>query len=409
MEDSTKYSLLTDNYIHVDDEDEDQGVGLKISIDHHEPVQVIKGGWKSSIYIIGEGGHKPCVQTFGAEQFDESIPEEKKAKSSFFNWWYFGICSGSLVGMLVVFYIQENVGWMIGFGLPALAMVFALVVFLLGSRFYRSHVPKGSPFVRIIQVFVAAYRKRCLCVSKDGVPLYEEENRDDAGSASEGRRILAPTKQIKCLDKAAIKDKMDTSSDTKNDWRLCSVTQVEEAKLLIRLVPVWLSCLSFAVVDAQEDTYFIKQGSTMDRTVVHNFRIPSASLQVITSLTIISTVVIYDRVLVPIARNWTGIQSGITMLQRIGVGIFFAALSMVIAALVEAKRVQVAAQYGLIDQPNITVPMSVCWLLPQYVISGVADVFTIVGLQEFFYDQMPDEMKSMGAAVYLSVMGVGNF
>ncbi|RZC58076.1 hypothetical protein C5167_005374 [Papaver somniferum] len=197
-----------------------------------------------SLYLvaIGEGGHKPCVQTFGAEQFDESIPEEKKAKSSFFNWWYFGICSGTMVGMLVVFYIQENIGWMIGFGLPALAMVFALVVFWLGSRFYRSHVPKGSPFVRIVQVFVAAYRKRCLCVSKDGVPLYEEENPDDAGSASEGRRILAPTKQLKCLDKAAIKDKMDTSSDMKNDWRLYSVTQVEEVKLLIRLVPVWLSC-----------------------------------------------------------------------------------------------------------------------------------------------------------------------
>ncbi|RZC61421.1 hypothetical protein C5167_023163 [Papaver somniferum] len=307
MEDSTKYPLLTDNNILVDDEDDDQGVGLKISIDHHKPVQVIKGGWKSAIYIIGvevaerfafagtsgnlityltdvlgqstaeaaqkvnvwsgvatllpilgaiiadsylgrfdtilissiiyimglvmltlsvstliplkfhywvfffslhlvaigEGGHKPCVQTFGAEQFDESIPEERKAKSSFFNWWYFGICSGSLVG----------------------------------SRFYRSHVPKGSPFVRIIQVFVAAYRKRHRCVSKDGVPLYEEENRDDAGSASKGR-ILTPTMM----------------SDTKNDWSLCSVTQVEEVKLLIRLVPVWLSCLSFAVVDAQEDT-----------------------------------------------------------------------------------------------------------------------------------------------------------
>lgn len=53
MEDSTKYPLLTDNNILVDDEDDDQGVGLKISIDHHKPVQVIKGGWKSAIYIIG--------------------------------------------------------------------------------------------------------------------------------------------------------------------------------------------------------------------------------------------------------------------------------------------------------------------------------------------------------------------
>ncbi|KAI3903768.1 hypothetical protein MKX01_041296 [Papaver californicum] len=514
MESSTRYPLLTDSNAHVIDDGDYQGMGLKISIDQHElPVQVIKGGWNSSIYIIGvevaerfafsgtsgnlityltdvlgestakaaqnvniwsgvatllpllgaiiadsylgrfdtilissviyimglvmltlsvstliplkfqywvflfslyfvaigEGGHKPCVQTFGAEQFDERIPEEKKAKSSFFNWWYFGLCTGSTVGMLVVFYIQENVGWMIGFGLPALAMVFALVIFLLGSRFYRSHVPKGSPLVRVMQVFVAAYCKRHLHVSKDGVvPLYEEENQYDAGLASKGR-ILAPTDQLRCLDKATLKDMMDTSSDTKNDWRLCSVTQVEEVKLLLRLVPIWLSCLSFAIVVAQTGTFFTKQGSSMDRTILHDFGIPSASLQVMTGLTIILTVMIYDRILVPIARNWTGIQSGITMLQRIGIGIFFATLSMVVAALVEAKRVQVAMQYGLIDQPNITIPMSVCWLLPQYVIAGVADVFTIVGLQEFFYDQMPDEMKSVGAAVYLSIMGVGSF
>ena len=37
------------------------------------------------ILAVGEGGHKPCVQTFAADQFDQNLPEEKKAKSSFFN------------------------------------------------------------------------------------------------------------------------------------------------------------------------------------------------------------------------------------------------------------------------------------------------------------------------------------
>ncbi|PWA69691.1 major facilitator superfamily protein [Artemisia annua] len=39
---------------------------------------------------IGEGGHRPCIQTFAADQFDDDIPEEKAVKSSFFNWWYLG-------------------------------------------------------------------------------------------------------------------------------------------------------------------------------------------------------------------------------------------------------------------------------------------------------------------------------
>jgi peptide/histidine transporter 3/4 len=53
--------------------------------------------------------------------------------------------------------------------------------------------------------------------------------------------------------------------------------------------------------------------------------------------------------------------------------------------------------------------MSIWWLLPQYTILGISDAFTIVGLQELFYDQMPNAMRSLGAAAYLSIVGVGSF
>jgi len=60
------------------------------------------------ILAVGEGGHKPCVQTFAADQFDEEKPEEKAAKSSFFNWWYLGIVAGGSSAVLLVIYIQVN-------------------------------------------------------------------------------------------------------------------------------------------------------------------------------------------------------------------------------------------------------------------------------------------------------------
>lgn len=55
---------------------------------------------------IGEGGHKPCVQAFAADQFDENNTKERAAKSSFFNWWYLGIMSGASLAVVAVAYLQ---------------------------------------------------------------------------------------------------------------------------------------------------------------------------------------------------------------------------------------------------------------------------------------------------------------
>ena len=53
--------------------------------------------------------------------------------------------------------------------------------------------------------------------------------------------------------------------------------------------------------------------------------------------------------------------------------------------------------------------MSVLWLIPQYLILGVGDSFCIVGLQEYFYDQVPHSMKSLGMGLYRSMIGAGYF
>ncbi|KAG8501849.1 hypothetical protein CXB51_004121 [Gossypium anomalum] len=122
---------------------------------HLLPVSVIpthsrKPVFFTALYIlsIGEGGHKPCVQTFAADQFDENNPEEKAAKSSFFNWWYLGIVTGASVAIVVVIYLQDNVSWAAGFGVLAGSLAVALALFLIGMKRYRKQRPTGSPFTR---------------------------------------------------------------------------------------------------------------------------------------------------------------------------------------------------------------------------------------------------------------------
>nr|XP_023879773.1 protein NRT1/ PTR FAMILY 5.10-like isoform X2 [Quercus suber]POE76506.1 protein nrt1/ ptr family 5.10 [Quercus suber] len=349
-----------------------------------------------SLYIVavGQGGHKPCVQAFGADQFDGLDPEECKAKSSFFNWWYFGICGGAAVTNLVTCYIQENLSWGLGFGIPCILMIAALGVFLLGTRTYRYSV-KGdeeSPFLRIGRVFVAAVKNW----RTNPLPIIIEE---------EAHATLPhhSSEQFKFLNKALL-----SPDGSKEEGKVCSFSNIEEAKT-VRLVPIWVTSLGYAVVYAQISTFFTKQGATMDRKIFPGFEIPAASLQFFVNLSIILVIPIYDRIFVPIARAFTRNPSGITMLQRIGIGMLFSAICVVVAALVEMKRLKIAEEYELVDMPNVTIPMSAWWLLPQYVLSGIADVFTVVGLQEFFYDQVPIELRSVGLALYLSIFGVGNF
>ncbi|XP_050281672.1 protein NRT1/ PTR FAMILY 5.10-like [Quercus robur] len=341
-----------------------------------------------SLYLVavGQGGHKPCVQAFGADQFDGEDLVESRAKSSFFNWWYFGICAGSSVAMLVVSFVQENLSWGLGFGIPCFVMVIALGVFLLGTRTYRYSIKEvKSPFVRIGQVFVIAIKNRRAKPSE--IVIEEEACRTLPQHSSE---------QFKFLNRA-LQDKV------------CTVNDVGEAKAVLRLVPIWATSLGYAIVFAQTSTFFTKQGATLDRTIFPGFEIPAASLQFFGGLAMVFFIPVYDCIFVPIARAITTKPFGITMLQRIGTGMLLSIICMVIAALIEIKRLKTAKEYGLVDMLDVTIPMSVWWLLPQYVLSGIADVFTMVGLQEFFYDQVPIELRSVGLALYLSIFGVANF
>ncbi|XP_050379497.1 protein NRT1/ PTR FAMILY 5.4-like [Argentina anserina] len=363
------------------------------------------------VLAVGEGGHKPCVQTFAADQFDEETDEDKQAKSSFFNWWFLAIVVAGTVATLVIIYIQDNVSWVLSYGVLAAVIAAGLVLFLLGIPRYRNEDNvRGSPFTTVAQVFVAAARKWHLKAGRqNNNGVYYGDNEGGSSGVKSEHKTLVRTKQFRFLDKSMIMDEHDASSNMRNPWRLCSQNQVEEVKLVVRLIPIWLSCLMFHAVQAQIHTYFIKQGSTMIRTIGPNFRFPPASLQSLVGIVIVTTIPIYDRILVPTVRKFTGHPAGITVLQRIGVGLFLSIINMVVAAVVEAKRVGVARKHNLMDSPKAIVPIDVWWLLPQYFITGLSDGFTVIGLQQLFYEQMPEEMRSLGAAAYISILGVGSF
>ncbi|KAL9229470.1 hypothetical protein vseg_004933 [Gypsophila vaccaria] len=354
---------------------------------------------------LGTGGIKPCVSSFGADQFDDTDPNERVKKGSFFNWFYFSINIGSLVSSSVIVWIQENVGWGIGFGIPALFMGVAITCFVSGTPLYRFQSPAGSPLTRMLQVIVASVRKRRLEVPQESSLLNETQDKD---STIVGSRKLEHTEGLKCLDKAAtLSDSDMKGGELSNPWRLCSVTQVEELKILIRMLPIWATGIVFSAVYSQMATLFVEQGMVMDRTV-GSFQIPAASLSIFDVVSVILWVPLYDRILNPAVQKFTGNEKGITDLQRMGIGLGISILAMVSAALVEIKRLQVATEMGLVDE-NVAVPLSIFWQIPQFFLIGAAEVFSFIGQMEFFYDQSPDNMRSLCSALALITTAFGNY
>ncbi|XP_058212949.1 protein NRT1/ PTR FAMILY 8.1-like isoform X2 [Rhododendron vialii] len=359
-----------------------------------------------ALYLIalGTGGITPCVSSFGADQFDETDETEKKKKSSYFNWYYMSINVGALIASSVLVWIQMNVGWGWGFGIPAVAMAIAVVFFFSGSRLYRLQKPGGSALTRMFQVLVASLRKSNVKVPEDKSLLYETI---DEECNIKGSRKLEHTRKLRFFDKAAVETISDHVKGAANPWRLCAVTQVEELKSVIRLLPIWATGIVFSTVYNQMNTMFILQGNTMDQHMGPRFKIPSACLSLFDTLSVIFWVPVYDRLIMPFARKYTGHECGFTQLQRMGIGLVISIFSMVAAGVLEVVRLNFVRRHNYYDVEEI--PMSIFWQVPQYLLIGCAEVFTFIGQLEFFYDQAPDAMRSLCSALPLTAVALGNY
>jgi dipeptide/tripeptide permease len=109
--------------------------------------------------IIGYGGITPSSVPFGADQFDKTDKKYKKEMNSYYNWYYAMTTIAIFFSYTVIVYLQTEVSWSIGFGVPAGLMVISIVVFFLGTKLYVHVAPKGSIFTSIAQVLVASLSK----------------------------------------------------------------------------------------------------------------------------------------------------------------------------------------------------------------------------------------------------------
>ena len=200
------------------------------------------------------------------------------------------------------------------------------------------------------------------------------------------------------LDKAAI---LYEAAKRPAAWSVCTVTQVEEVKILVRLLQIVGSTIIMNTCLAQLQTFSVIQGSITNRHL-GSIEIPAPSIPVIPLVFMSILLPIYEFVFVPLIRKITHHPSGITQLQRVGVGLVLSAISMAVAGFVEVKRKNQAIR-------DPTKPVSLFWLSFQYGIFGIADMFTLVGLLEFFFEEAPAGMRSLSTSLTWLSLSLGYF
>ncbi|XP_073134234.1 protein NRT1/ PTR FAMILY 1.2-like [Henckelia pumila] len=341
---------------------------------------------------IGAGGVRSSCLAFGANQLRKNgkFNKTSRVKDSYFSWYYVFYTFSVLIALTCVVYIQDNLGWRVGFAVPALLLLFAVFLFFSASLWYIKPESKTSLVTDLVMVVVASCRNWHLKLSDGRDVVYHHKN---------GSSNIRPSGKLRFLNKACMVK--DPQSHTRanglatNSWNLCTLEQVEELKSLLRVIPMWCSGMIMNV-NVSQVSFQVLQAASMNRKI-SSFEFPAASFSTLSVLSVIIWVILYDRVFLPLASRVRGRRVRISPKTRMGVGIFLSFTSMLVTAAVESiRRTVVAAN------------MSALWLLPQYCLTGFAEGSNVVAQNEFYFSELPRSMWSIAATLNGIGMALAN-
>uniref|UniRef100_A0A8C0V4P7 Solute carrier family 15 member 1-like n=1 Tax=Cyanistes caeruleus TaxID=156563 RepID=A0A8C0V4P7_CYACU len=380
------------------------------------------------LIALGTGGIKPCVSAFGGDQFED---DQEKQRSTFFSLFYLSINAGSLLSTLVTPTIRasecgihtKQECYPLAFGVPAILMAVALVVFIIGSKMYKKVKPQGNIMLEVSKCVGFAIKNRFRHRSKE---FPKREHWLDWASEKYDKRLIAQTKMV--------------------------------LRVLFLYIPL---PMFWAVFDQQVSRNYIKGG----------FQIQPDQMQIVNPILIVIMVPVVDSLVYPLIKKC---KLNFTALKKMTVGMFLASMAFVASALVQVqidktypvfpaagqtqiKLINLGAVAATVQfQPqlqNVTVApneavskeclncahslllfltwylnfqcvkdklsinyfedvapntVHMAWQIPQYFLLTCAEVlFSVSGL-EFSYSQAPSNMKSVLQAGWLLTVAVGN-
>uniref|UniRef100_A0A1B6MAZ4 Oligopeptide transporter 1 n=2 Tax=Graphocephala atropunctata TaxID=36148 RepID=A0A1B6MAZ4_9HEMI len=256
------------------------------------------------LIAVGTGGIKPCVSSFGGDQF--VLPQQERQLASFFSVFYFSINAGSLISTYLTPEIRvmscfgADSCYPVAFGVPAFLMVTSLVIFVCGKPLYTMKNPQGNILLEV---------SKCI------------------GKAVWGK-LFGKEKKQHWLDHAEEK---------------CSTQLIRDTKILLELIYLFSPTILFWALYEQQGSRWTFQAVHMDGKI-GSFTIMPDQMQVINPVLIMVFIPIFELVIYPLLAKLKLIR---TSLQKLFWGGIIAAVAFAISAYVEYK---VQGAYAVLPQ-----------------------------------------------------------
>jgi len=350
------------------------------------------------LIAVGTGGIKPCVSAFGGDQIEFSMPDghtKERLRRMFFSVFYFSINVGAFLSMLLTPLLRSTVSYAAAFGIPALLMGFAILIFWSGRGTYVDRRAVGSFFSTVIKVIVSAVRLR----KKESGYINHELVNYRGGSSSSADHWL---------DAAKLR---------------CGAEEVEDVKAVIRVCVFLLPAPLFWCMYNQKASTWVFQARQMNGHVsfLGNVVIRPDQMQALDPLLVLIFIPLFDQVIYPFLEKHV---VAMTTIRRLILGMLLCSVAFFTSGLLQLvidKRMTSGSitsyintfsdsntennldhmGFFMLAYPNEREKqISILWQVPQYVILTTAEViFSVSGL-EFSYSQAPVSMKSVVQAIW---------
>ncbi|KAG2204743.1 hypothetical protein INT46_008326 [Mucor plumbeus] len=343
-------------------------------------------GYVVALVVIGfgTGGIKGIVSPLCADQYRKTENYVKELKSGelvvvdydlsiqhLYNWFYWAINVGSLLGGVICPLLELNVGFYAAFLLPTCMFAIAIMVFIAGSKLYYKPTATDSVILKAWRVITFANKQAKLPENKEA----RKRSNDIMDFAKKESDIPAVSEWSPEAREAA---KWDD-------------TFVDELKQAIMACKIFVPLSIYWVSYNQLSNNLLSQAGVMNKPA----GLPNDIMNNFDPIALIIFIPITDGIFYPLLRKY---KINFASQKRITLGFFLGALAMVYAAVVQ--------HYIYIDdlfisslgkQSNVSVFLQI----PCYVLIAFSEIFASITSMEFAYTHAPKSMKSLVSALSL--------